>query len=143
MNLGRPVEVLLVEDNPSDIYLITSVLGIGSSPKHLSTVEDGESAIEFLERKGKYRSVPVPQLILLDLRLPKVDGHEVLAYVKSSPRLRRIPVVVLSSSGQESDVNGAYDLRANCYMTKPIDLDDYFDMVRQIDDYWLTQVGLC
>ncbi len=140
---GRPVEVLLVEDNPSDIYMISAVLGYGSRPKNLSTVEDGESAIDFLERQGKYRSVPVPEIILLDLGLPKRDGREVLAYVKSNPLLSRIPVLVLSSSSQEQDIQCAYDLRANCYLTKPIDLDEYFDMVRQIDEYWLTQVGLC
>lgn len=134
--------MLLVEDNPSDIFLISAGLGFGSSPKHLSTVEDGASAIDFLERQGKYQSVPVPNIILLDLGLPTRNGREVLAYVKSNPRLSRIPVLVLSSSSQESDVQCAYDLRANCYLTKPFDLDEYFDMIRQIDEYWLTQVGL-
>lgn len=142
MDLGRPVEVLLVEDNPADVYLISTILETGSRPKHLSTVEDGEAAIDFLERRGLYESVPVPQLILLDLRLPKLDGHEVLAYVKSKPGLRHIPVVVLSSSRRAQDVDNAYDLRANCYVTKPLDLHEFIATVREIDEYWLTKVGL-
>ncbi len=142
MHFEQPVEVLVVEDNPSDIYLISAVLGFGPRPKNVSTVEDGESAIEFLQRQGKYRSVPVPHIILLDLSLPKRDGCEVLAYVKSDPMLKQIPVLVLSGSTREQDIQSAYDLHANCYLTKPFDLDEYFDLVRQIDEYWLTQVGL-
>lgn len=141
--LVGPVEVLLVEDNPADAFLISCVLETGSRPKHLTTVEDGESAIDFLERRGKYRSVAIPGIIILDLHLPRLDGHEVLAYVKSKPALKRIPVVVLSSSKRDADIRSAYDLRANCYLSKPSDLDEYFDLVQSIEEYWLTQVGLC
>lgn len=137
------VEVLLVEDNPADSFLISSILETGERPKHVSTAADGEAAIEFLQRSGKYASAPKPDLVLLDLRLPRLDGYEVLSFIKSEPSLCHIPVVVLSSSDRESDVQSAYDLRANCYLTKPVDLDDYFDLVRKIDEYWLTQVVLC
>lgn len=137
------LEVLLVEDNPADAQLICSVLESGPCPKHLSSVVDGELAIEFLERQGSYVSAPRPDLIILDLRLPKVDGNSVLAYIKSSPSLRQIPVVILSSSARDQDVDSAYDLHANCYLTKPLDLDDYVDMVQKIEEYWLTQVQLC
>jgi two-component system, chemotaxis family, response regulator Rcp1 len=141
--LGGPTAVLLVEDNPSDVYLISAVLEAGDRPKCVSAVGDGQSAIDFLERRGKYESAPVPEIILLDLNLPKMDGHQVLAYIKSTPALRHIPVLVLSSSHREADIRSAYDLRANCYLTKPGDLDEYFDLVKQIDEYWLTQVELC
>src|SRR3954451_17866681 len=139
----RSVEVLLVEDNPADAFLISSILETGSRPKHLSTVEDGEAAIAFLERRGKYRAVPIPEIIILDLHLPRVDGYEVLAYVKSRPAQKRIPVVVLSSSQREDDVRSVYELRGNCYLSKPADLDEYFDLVRTIEEHWLSQVGLC
>ena len=140
--LGGPVEVLLVEDNPSDIYLISAVLPTRARPIHISAVHDGESAIHFLERRGQYHSSPVREIILLDLGLPKLDGHEVLTYVKSKPALRHIPVVVLSGSDLESDIRSAYDLHANCYLTKPADLNAYFDLLANLEGYWLTQVEL-
>lgn len=141
--LSGRVEVLLVEDNPADLYLISAVLETGDRPKNVSSVSDGQSAIEFLERRGKYETVPVPEIILLDLNLPKVDGYKVLAYIKSAPALRHIPVLVLSGSEREVDIRSAYDLRANCYLKKPGDLDEYFDLVKQIEEYWLTRVELC
>lgn len=134
------MEVLLVEDNPADAFLISSILETGSRLKHLGRMEDGESDA-FLERKGKSQFVPVPGIIILDLHLPKLDGHPVLAYVKSKPALKRIPVVVLSSSKREADVRAVYDLRGNCFLSKPSNLDEYFDMVRTIEEHWLTQVG--
>jgi CheY-like chemotaxis protein len=115
---------------------------MGDIPKYLSVVTDGEEAIEFLTRNGKYNDAPRPDLILLDLNLPKMDGREVLEKIKADPDLKRIPVLVLSTSRSDRDVAGAYEHRANCYLAKPSELDEYLDVVRAIEAYWLSCVAL-
>src|SRR5205807_1904068 len=113
------VRILVVEDNPADLYLIRASLSLGEIPKQLSVVTDGEKALEFLSRSGEFTDAPKPDLILLDLNLPKVDGREVLDRIKADPEWRHIPVIVLSTSDADRDVSGAYEHHANCYLTKP------------------------
>jgi len=139
---GRPIEILLVEDSPGDVRLTIEALKDGKVRNHLSVVGDGEEALEFLHRRGRYSDAPVPDLILLDLNLPKVDGREVLEKIKNDGRLRRIPVVVLTTSRAEQDVLKSYDLHANCYITKPVDLDQFIGVIRTIEDFWLAVVTL-
>ena len=138
----RPVEILLVEDNPGDVRLTVEALKEGKVRNHLSVVRDGEEAMRFLRRTGAYVEAPLPDLILLDLNLPKMDGREVLVQVKADPRLRTIPVVILTTSHAEQDVLRSYDLHANCYITKPVDLDQFIRVVRTIEDFWLAVVTL-
>ncbi len=140
--LGRPIEILLVEDSPSDAALTIEALQEGHVLNNLHVVQDGEAAMEFLRRQGKYESSARPDLILLDLNLPKKDGREVLAEIKAEPGLRCIPVVVLTTSKDEADVLAAYGRFANCYLTKPVDLDEFIEMVRSIDSFWLNIVTL-
>lgn len=140
--LGRPVEILLVEDNPGDVRLTAECLREGRVLNNLSVVEDGVQALAFLRHEGAYASEPRPDLILLDLNLPKKDGREVLAVIKSDPGLRRIPVVVLTTSQAEEDILKSYDLNANCYITKPVTLDQFMAVVKSIEDFWLTIVTL-
>jgi two-component system, chemotaxis family, response regulator Rcp1 len=137
-----PIEILLVEDNPGDVRLTKEALKEGKVYSNLHTVKDGVEAMEFLRREGKYSSVPRPDIILLDLNLPKKDGREVLQEIKSDERLRRIPVVVLTTSKAEEDVLRTYDLHANCYVTKPVDLEKFMVVVKTIDSFWLTVVTL-
>jgi CheY-like chemotaxis protein len=139
---GPPVEILLVEDNPGDVRLTVEALKEGKVLNNLVTVGDGVEALAYLRREGKYAAATRPDLILLDLNLPRKDGREVLAEVKVDPDLRQIPVVVLTSSGAESDILRAYDLHANCYVTKPVDLDQFLAVVRSIEGFWLTIVRL-
>ena len=139
---GKPIEILLVEDNPDDALLTVETLHEGKIINNVTVVEDGEKAIHFLRRKGKYASALRPDLILLDLQLPKKNGREVLAEIKEDDDLRRIPVVILTTSSSEKDVFESYNLRANCYVTKPIDLDEFIDAVRKIEDFWLALVKL-
>ena len=139
---GKPIEILLVEDNPDDALLTVETLHEGKIVNNVTVVEDGEEAIHFLRRKGKYASALRPDLILLDLQLPKKNGREVLAEIKEDDDLRRIPVVILTTSSSEKDVFESYNLRANCYVTKPIDLDEFIDAVRKIEDFWLALVKL-
>ncbi len=139
---GKPIEILLVEDNPDDALLTVETLHEGKIVNNVTVVEDGEEAIHFLRRKGKYNSALRPDLILLDLQLPKKNGREVLAEIKEDEDLRRIPVVILTTSSSEKDVFESYNLRANCYVTKPIDLDEFIDAVRKIEDFWLALVKL-
>ena len=134
--------ILLVEDNPGDIRLMREALKESSTPNELSVVENGEDALSFLHRKGKYQTAPRPDLIFLDLNLPKKDGREVLANIKQDAQLRRIPVVVLTTSEAETDIENAYDLHANCYVKKPVDLDSFLDVVRGCQDFWLSTVRL-
>jgi CheY-like chemotaxis protein len=138
----QPVEILLVEDNAGDILLTQEVLREGKVVNRLNIVRDGVEAIEFLRRQGRFAAAPRPDLILLDLNLPRKDGREVLAEVKSDPDLRRIPVVVLTTSKAEEDVLQSYDLHANCYITKPVALEDFINVIRSIEDFWLTIVKL-
>lgn len=140
--MGRNVELLLVEDNPGDVRLTREALRECDVPYNLNVVPDGVEAVAFLRLEGKYADVPRPDVILLDLNLPKKDGREVLAVVKSDPDLKRIPVVVLTSSEAENDILRTYDLHANCYVTKPVDLDQFIQVVQSIQHFWLHIVKL-
>ncbi|MCU0532783.1 MAG: response regulator [Hydrococcus sp. Prado102] len=138
----KPIEILLVEDNPGDIQLTRIALEDNKMNINLSVAEDGVEALEFLKKKGKYSDAPHPDLVLLDLNLPKKDGREVLAQMKADPILKRIPVVILTTSQAEEDVLKAYNLCANCYITKPVDLDQFVKIVRSIESFWFTIVKL-
>lgn len=140
--LVAPIEILLVEDSPSDIDLTREALEDTRVHNNLSVVTDGVEALEFLRHEGQYADAPHPDLILLDLNLPGMDGREVLAEIKRDPRLLRIPVVVVTSSEAERDVARSYDLHANCYVTKPVDLTQFVQVVRSIEDFWLAVVRL-
>ena len=141
-NGGEPVEILLVEDNPGDYRLTKEALKEGKVYNNLYWVKDGVEAIEFLKRRGNYADVPRPDIILLDLNLPKKDGREVLQEIKQDSDLRAIPVVILTTSQAEEDVLRSYDLHANCYVTKPVDLDKFIVVVQSIDRFWLNVVTL-
>ncbi len=138
----RPAEILLVEDNPGDARLTLEALKDGKVLNRVSVVPDGIEAMAFLRRQGPYADAPRPNLILLDLNLPKKDGREVLAEIKADPGLKRIPVVILTTSQAEEDIAKTYDLHANCYVTKPVDLDKFLEVVRSIEDFWLAFVQL-
>jgi len=140
--MGRPIEILLVEDSPSDAELTREALHEGRVINNLQVVTDGEQALAFLRRQVPYQSAPRPDLILLDLNLPRKDGREVLAEIKADQSLKRIPVVVLTTSQEESDVMAAYGLNANCYITKPVDLDQFIHVVQWVDNFWLNIVTL-
>ena len=136
------IEVLLVDDNPGDVRLMIEALKGSKLPMHLSVARDGVEALEFLHREGRYVQAARPKLILLDLNMPRKDGRVVLAEIKADPDLRRIPVVVLTSSGAEDDIAKAYQLNANCYITKPVDFVQFMKQVKSIEDFWLTVVKL-
>jgi len=143
MTDGRsPIEILLVEDNPGDERLTREALKEGKVYHKLHWAKDGVEAMDFLYRRGKWRDAPRPDIILLDLNLPKKDGREVLQDIKSDDTLKRIPVVVLTTSKAEEDVLKTYNLHANCYVTKPVDLEKFIVVVRSIDVFWLTVVTL-
>lgn len=137
-----PIEVLLVEDNPGDVRLTREALIEGKVRNNLSVVPDGVEALAFLRREGRYAEAARPDVILLDLNLPRKDGREVLEEIKADPALRSIPVVVLTSSEAERDIARAYALHANCYITKPVDLDQFITVVKSIEDFWFTIVKL-
>jgi chemotaxis family two-component system response regulator Rcp1 len=139
---GRPVEILLVEDNPSDVRLTRESLKDSKVLNHMSVVDNGVEAMAFLRREGKYVKATRPDLILLDLNLPKKDGREVLAEIKADEQLRRIPVVVLTTSSAEQDILKTYDLHANCYITKPVNMDQFSAVVKAIEEFWFTIVKL-
>lgn len=134
----EPVEILLVEDNPGDVRLMQEVLRDGKVRNNMCVVMDGVDAIAFLRQTGGHADAPRPDIILLDLNLPKKDGREVLADIKADSDLKRIPVVVLTTSSAEQDIIKSYDLHANCYITKPVDLDRFIRVIRSIEDFWLT-----
>lgn len=138
----RPLHVLLVEDNPGDVRLMREALRNGSSSRKLDAVEDGEEALAYLRKEHPYASAPKPDLIFLDLNLPKKDGREVLSEIKRDESLRRIPVVVLTTSEAERDIFRVYDLHANCYIKKPTDLDEYMEVIRACENFWLHIVRL-
>jgi chemotaxis family two-component system response regulator Rcp1 len=138
----KPIQVLLVEDNPADVRLTQEVLKEGRIFTHLNVVNDGVEAMECLRRQGDYAEMPEQDLVLLDLNLPRMDGREVLAAMSGDPGLAHIPVIVLTTSSDEVDVMQAYDLHANCYITKPVKLDDFIGVLRSIEDFWLTVVRL-
>jgi two-component system, chemotaxis family, response regulator Rcp1 len=139
---GEPVEILLVEDNPGDVRLTMEALKDSRLLNHIHVVKDGIQALAFLHHEGDYASAPRPSLILLDLNLPRKDGREVLAEIKVDPVLRSIPVVVLTTSEAEQDIIKSYNLHANCYITKPFDLEKFIQVVKTIEDFWLTIVKL-
>lgn len=142
MSLLEPIEILLVEDNPGDYRLAMEVFKEAKVKNTLHIATDGEEALKFLKKEGNYKDVARPDLILLDLNLPKKDGKEVLAEIKDDDNLKRIPVVILTVSSAEEDIVKSYDLHANAYITKPIDLDQFINVVRSIEDFWLSIVKL-
>ena len=137
-----PIEILLVEDSPADVRLAMEALKEAKVLNHLNVVDDGIKAMQFLRRQGSYTKAPRPDLVLLDLNLPRKDGREVLDEIKSDAELRRIPVVVLTTSQAEEDIVRAYDLHCNCYITKPVDFQQFMLVVKSIEDFWLTVVRL-
>ena len=138
----KEIEILLVEDNPGDVRLTIEAFKDGKVHNHLSVAGDGVEAMEFLRRQGKFANAPRPDLILLDLNLPRKDGREVLAEVKGDPAFRCIPVVVLTTSQAEEDILKAYNCNANCYITKPVDFEQFIRIIKTIEDFWLTIVKL-
>ncbi len=135
----RPsLDILLVEDNAGDVFLIRNALAKWSTQCNLHAVTDGEAAIRFLRKEGEYANSPPPHLIVLDLNLPKKDGREVLAEIKADLQLKHIPVIVMTASSSEQDILRSYQLNANCYITKPSDLDDYSETLQEIENFWLT-----
>lgn len=141
-HIGRVAEFLLVEDNPGDVRLTCEALTESKVKNNLSIVGDGMEAMEFLHRQGKYADAPRPDVILLDLNLPKKNGLEVLAEIKADASLKRIPVVIITSSEAEQDVLRTYDLHVNCYVNKPVDLEQFIKVVQSIETFWLTIVKL-
>lgn len=139
---GREIDLLLVEDNPGDVRLTQEAFKAGRVKVNLQVAADGAEAVDFLRRKGKFASAPRPDLILLDLNLPKLNGREVLSEIKSDPDLRRIPVVVMTTSNSQQDIQKAYTLNANCYISKPMEYDDFVGIVESIEDFWLTKATL-
>jgi chemotaxis family two-component system response regulator Rcp1 len=140
--IGEVVDILLVEDNEGDARLAREAMRDSKIRNTLHHVIDGEEAMAFLLQQGRYSGSPRPDLILLDLNLPKKDGRQVLAEIKDDERFKRIPVVILTVSAAEEDILKAYNLHANCYITKPIDLEQFMKVVRSIEDFWLTIVKL-
>ena len=140
--IPKEIEVLLVEDNPGDVRLTIEALKDGKVHNHMNVAWDGEEALTFLRRQGQYAQAPRPDLILLDLNLPKKDGREVLLEIKQEEDLKRIPVIVLTTSTAEKDIFKAYGLHANCYIKKPVDFDEFINTVRSIEEFWFTIVKL-
>jgi two-component system, chemotaxis family, response regulator Rcp1 len=141
-SLDRPIEILLVEDNPGDIRLTLELFKDSKIPNKISAVKDGVEAMEFLRQKGEFVSAKRPDLILLDLNLPKKNGREVLTEVKADENLRRIPVIVLTGSQAEEDIVKSYNLFANCYISKPVDLDHFVEVIKTIQEFWFSVVTL-
>ncbi len=139
---GEPIEIMLVEDNPGDVDLTLEALQDARVRNHISVALDGEEALARLQRKAPFADHPRPDLILLDLQLPRMTGSELLAAIRADPELTHIPVVVLTSSAAERDIVQTYELKANCFVTKPIDLDQFIDVVRSIQHFWLSVVKL-
>lgn len=141
MNI-KPIEILLVEDNPGDVRLTREAFKEGKVANNIRVVEDGVEAMKFLRREGRYADAPRPDIILLDLNLPKKDGREVLKEIKADDDLKRIPVVVLTTSDAEKDVIMSYNLHANCYINKPVELDRIIEIVKSIENFWFSTVKL-
>lgn len=139
---GNPVDILLVEDNPGDIRLTQEAFEEGHINNELHVVRDGERALDFLFQRGQFEDAPTPDLVLLDLNLPRVDGLDVLREIDDDPELRQIPFIVLTSSAAEEDVVASYELHSNAYLTKPIDPDEFVDLVRTFEDFWFELVKL-
>ena len=138
----EPVEILLVEDNPVDVMLTKEAFSSGRVLNNLHVAEDGEEAMEFLHKRGKFSSAPSPAIILLDLNLPRKDGREVLAEIKADPLLQHIPVIILTTSESEEDIQRSYELRANCFITKPVDMEQFTKAIECIGVFWFTLVEL-
>jgi chemotaxis family two-component system response regulator Rcp1 len=141
-NNTKPIDILLVEDNPGDVRLTTEALREGKVLNKLHVAMDGIEALEFLRHEGKFAAAVHPDIILLDLNLPRMDGRELLGIIKTDPKLRRIPVVILTTSKAEEDIIKSYDLHANCYITKPVDLDQFILVVKSVEEFWFTIVKL-
>ena len=139
---GRPVEILLVEDNPADVLLMEEALQEGKMSNNLYAVGNGDEAMDYLKKRGKYKDASRPDLIMLDLNLPKKDGREVLAEVKTDPELMNIPIVIITTSRSEEDIDMTYTLHANAYVTKPLSVRQFFEVVQKIEDFWFTIVKL-
>src|ERR1041385_9567449 len=139
---GRPIEILMVEDSPTDVLMTREAITQAKILNTLHVATNGVEAMAFLRHEGRYKDAPRPDLILLDLNLPKKDGREVLAEIKADEKLKRIPVVVLTTSQDEQDVFKSYNLHANCYVTKPVDLEQFMTVVKSIEDFWLGIVML-
>lgn len=142
MNTQKQIEILLVEDNPGDIRLTREALKDGKINNNINVVMDGEQAIEYLRRQNGYANSISPDLILLDLNLPKLSGREVLEIIKNDPALRHIPVIILTTSKAEEDILQSYQHYANCYITKPVDFDQFSEVVKQLEDFWFTIVKI-
>lgn len=138
MSPQQPIEILLVEDNPGDVQLTKIAMRDSVIPNRLSVVEDGVQAMEYLRQEGEFEDAPRPDIILLDLNLPMKDGREVLSEVKHDKDLRRIPVIVLTTSSDERDIHNSYDLYANCFISKPLDIDSFMKMARKIENFWFS-----
>jgi CheY-like chemotaxis protein len=141
-NREKPIEILLVEDNPGDVRLTKEALRDYKLHNNLSVAMDGMEALDFLNKRGDFAKSPTPDLILLDLNLPKIDGREVLKEIKSDKNLKKIPVIVLSTSESDADIERSYDNYANCYITKPIDFNEFIEVVKQFQDFWISLVKL-
>jgi CheY-like chemotaxis protein len=139
---GRPIEIMLVEDNPGDVRLTREALKEAKVRNNLSVVDDGVEAMKFLRREGIYSAAPRPDIVLLDLNLPRKDGRQVLAEVKADPDLKRIPVVILTTSRAEEDILKTYDLHANCFISKPVDFEQFIRVIQSIEHFWLAIVTL-
>ncbi len=137
-----PIRILLIEDSAADIRLTQEVFRDGKFVNELSVVRDGEEALDYLYQRGEHAMAPRPDLVLLDLNLPKLDGREVLEVIKSDPSLRSIPVAVLTTSSNDRDILESYNLGANCYLTKPVDLGQFLTVVHAVEDFWLGMVRL-
>jgi len=139
---SRSLQILLVEDNEGDVRLIKEAFNESKIDKSFSVARDGEDALNYLYKRGQYNECLKPDIILLDINLPKKNGFEVLEKIKNDPDLRRIPVIMLSSSSSEDHITRSYDLRANCYVTKPVDFDEYLQVVKIIEDFWFDKAKL-
>lgn len=142
MVMDKSIDILLVEDNPADVRLTQEAFKETKIPSHLHVVRDGSEALAFLERSGRFANAPRPNMILLDLNLPKKDGREVLAQIKQQPEYKSIPVVILTTSNEEEDIAHTYNHHANCFITKPANLDEFLNVVKTIETFWLSVVQL-
>lgn len=138
----NPIHILLVEDNEGDIFLVTEALEEGKIVNKISVTKDGKEAIDFLEKKGKYQNAERPDLILLDINLPKKNGFEVLEHIKSQKNLKQIPVIMLTTSSSEKDISMSYKNHANCFITKPVDVENFLKVVYSIENFWISIVTL-
>lgn len=137
-----PIHILLVEDNEGDIVLTTEALEEGKIANSFSVVRDGQEAIDYLEKDGDFEGATTPDLVLLDINLPKINGHKVLKYIKSNKQLKSIPVVMLTTSSDEVDIKKSYKNYSNCYITKPVDINDFMNVISTIEDFWISIVQL-